>query len=318
MINDPVYTPAGYRNMVKMSKYKYILVEGRDDKITLKYLIEEFFGKRPDIHIHGAHQIRFGSSIGNRERVENLSGSINKKEYAKRFVGFVDREFRGFSFDNKIEDVVGKHNIIDRLIWARGHSIENYYFDFLILRRTLRSFSVTPYFDDALELFERNLERVIILACAAGLAGNECGMLQIVKASIDWTLFDFDASGIIINATDWSRILNSRSMRSEDVYSFIEAFQGWLRKVIAADFSTIRWLCHGHIGITVIWAAYAKCVFEVCKKAGCENPRSEANSVLRANETVRCNGCASEWAQQALNKACEYPMEIFSLLDFSN
>jgi hypothetical protein len=233
-------------------------------------------------------------------------------------VGFVDREFREFDLADEIKDMIGKHNVIDRLIWTRGHSIENYYFDFSILRKPLRDNSVTPYFDDALELFEQNLERVIVLACALSLASNECGMVQHVKGSIDWTVLEFDASGIVINTSNWLRLLNRKKMRKGDVSYLIETFQKWLGKVAVANFNVVRWLCHGHIGIKVIWAAYAKCVFEVCHKAGSENPHTEAINVLKANETVRCNGCASEWAQQAFNKGCEYPKEIFSLLELAN
>src|SRR5437660_10174463 len=166
MTDHFAYTPAVYRTMVRMSKFKYILVEGRDDIIVFKYLIEEFLGKRSDIRFHGAHQIRFDSGIGNRERVENIVESLKGKKYAKRFVGFVDREFRGFDLDNEIKDVIGKHNVTDRLIWSRGHSLENYYFDFSSLRRPLRHFSMTPHFDDALDLFEQNFEHIITLACS--------------------------------------------------------------------------------------------------------------------------------------------------------
>ena len=48
MTDHLAYTPATYRNKVKMSKFKYILVEGRDDIIAIKYLIHELFGKRSD------------------------------------------------------------------------------------------------------------------------------------------------------------------------------------------------------------------------------------------------------------------------------
>src|SRR6266566_3898421 len=109
MTDELIYNRAGYRNMVKMSKFKYILVEGRDDKIALLYLIYELFGKRPDLRVHGAYQIQFGSessSIGNRERVEEIAESIGSKKFGKRFVGFVDREFRGYNFKNGIEDKI--------------------------------------------------------------------------------------------------------------------------------------------------------------------------------------------------------------------
>jgi hypothetical protein len=320
MTDRLAYTPAGYRNMVKMSKFKYILVEGRDDIIVFKYLIHELFREHSDIQVHGAHQIRFGSDIGNRERVENISESLKGEKHAKRFVGFVDREFRGFNLDNRIEDTIGKHNIVERLIWARGHSIENYYFDFSTLRRALRHFSATPHFADALALFEQNMERIIILACAIGLTGKECGILEPLKNSIDWTVLEFDIQSlVIINSAHWSKNLaKKKEMRNKDVNFVVETFEKWLGKVTATDFNVVRWLCHGHIGITVIWAAYARCVLEACQKAGYGNPRGEASKVLGANETVRCNGCASEWVQQALLKTCEYPREIFTMLDLSH
>jgi len=317
MIDESFYNPATYRNMVKMSKHKYILVEGKDDKITFRYLIQELFlGKRLEIKVHGAHQIRFGSNIGNRERVETISESVKEKKYAKRFVGFVDREFRGFRLDHEINDSIEKHNVLGRLVWSRGHSLENYYFDFSTLRRPLRDFSTTPYFEDAMDLFEQKIEQTIKIACAVGLAGNECGILEPVKTSIDWKVLEFNESEFAINTVNWLRVLISKKkIRSEDAYLLVEAFQSWFPKVSATDLNTVRWLCHGHIGITVIWAAYARCVFEVCARLGCEDPHGEVKNVLGANEAVRCNRCASEWAQQILNKSCEYPAEIFTLLD---
>ena len=51
----------GYRNMVKMSKFKYILVEGRDYKIALLDSGYELFGDVLDLRVHGAYQIQFGS-----------------------------------------------------------------------------------------------------------------------------------------------------------------------------------------------------------------------------------------------------------------
>ncbi len=248
--------------------------------------------------------------------METISESVNGKKYARRFVGFVDREFRGFHIDDVIKDDIDKHNTIDRLIWSRGHSIENYYFDLSTLRRPLRNFSTTPFFDDALDLFEQCLEQTIEIACAVGLAASECGMLQSVKSSIDWKVLEFNNSELIVNTGIWLSVLVSKKkVRTEDAHLLVETFQSWFTKVSVTDFKIVRWLCHGHIGVTVIWAAYARCVFEVCRRLGSEDPQGEARNVLRANETVRCNGCASEWAQQALNRSCEYPEEIFALLD---
>jgi 5S rRNA maturation endonuclease (ribonuclease M5) len=314
--NKLIYNPAGYRNMIKMSSFKYILVEGKDDKTTIKYLIRELFGKRSDIKIHGAHQIEFGSKIGNRERVEEICRSIRGKRQTKRFIGFVDREFRGFELENQINDSIKKHNIIDRLIWSRGNSIENYYFEFNILSKSLRHFSTTEYFEDALDLIEQNLEQIINLACAVGLAGYQCNLLTPIRNSIGWQVLEFKASHIVIKIDSWLNILiNKQKIRKEDALKLIDAFQYWFNKVSETDFNIIRWLCDGHTGITFIWAAYACCVFEVSQRYGVKEPQNEATNVLRANETVRFNGCASEWAQQVCKGFCEYPREIFTRLE---
>jgi hypothetical protein len=320
MTDELSYNPAGYRNMVKMSKFKYILVEGKYDKIALLYLIHELFGKRPDLRVHGAYQIQFGSkssSIGNRERVEEIAESIGSKKFAKRFVGFADREFRGFNFENGIVDTITKHNVQDCLIWSRGHSIENYYFDFSVLRGPLRHFTTTSHFSDALDLFEQNLEQIIKLACAAGLAGHELGKLGHVESSIDLSLFEFNTSKLIINTTNWLNTLTKQKMRNEAAQSLIGSFQIWLEKLSEIDFSILRWLCHGHIGIAFIWAAYARCVLEVSQRSESKDPLKEARNVVKAEETVRCNGCASARAEHARRKSCEYPVEIFAYLDVS-
>jgi hypothetical protein len=320
MTDELNYNPTGYRNMVKMSRFKYILVEGKFDKIALHYLIDELFGKCPDLRVHGAYQIQFGSNgsrKGNRERVEEIAESIGSKKYAKRFVGFVDREFRGFELENGIEDMLTKHNVVKRIIWSRGHSIENYYFEFTVLRGPLRDFTTTSHFSDALDLFEQNLEQILKLACAASLAGLELGQLEKVKCSITWELLQFDTSKLSIITSNWLSNLTRGKLSNEAAQRLISSFQLWLEKLSEVDFSILRWLCHGHIGTAFIWAAYARCVLEVSQRSGGRDPLNEARNVLKAEETVRCNGCASAWAKYAQRKSCEYPKEIFAYLDVS-
>src|SRR5712692_10193652 len=98
-------------------------------------------------------------------------------------------------------------------------------------------------------------------------------------------------------------------MSNEAAQSLIVSFQMWLEKLSEIDFSILRWLCHGHIGIAFIWAAYAMCVWEVSQRSGSKDSLHEARNVLKAEETVRCNGCASAWAEHARRRLCEYPVE---------
>lgn len=306
----------GYRNMVRMSAFKYILVEGRDDKRTLMYLKQDLFGKRPDLRIHSVEDINFNNGKGNRENVEDTCAKISKYKYAERFIGFVDREFRGFDLQTSIVDLIGTHKIIDHLVWSRGHSIENYFFDFAILSKPLRDHSVTLYFEEALDLFQDNLEQILRGACAIGLAALECNLLEVVRHSIaDWSLIDLNTSGIAINTTDWLNVLlKKQKIRQKDANDLITSFNNWFLKISTITLDVIRWLCDGHTGITFLWAAFARCVFEISQKLGNVNPQLEATKVLKSDQSVRFNACASEWASQTKSNTCEYPKEIFTLL----
>jgi hypothetical protein len=313
------YNEAGYRNMVKMSSFKYILVEGPDDKRFLMYLVKDLFGRRSDLKIHGAHQISFGNKLGNRERVEAIAKSISKHNHASRFMGFVDREFREFEMTHDVADLLKKHKITDRLIWSRGHSIENYFFEFTILNRPLRHFSITPYYDDALDLLEQNLPYILKLACAMGLAARECNLLGAIKGSIDWNILQFNSSELTLDVQKWEEALIKKpQIRKDQARNVIDAFYKYSRKISRIDADIIRWLCHGHIGMSCIWASYARCIFEVCRKSGGEKPSHEANNVLKAEETVRFNSCASEWSLLASKKSCEYPEDIFIFLGITS
>jgi hypothetical protein len=244
---------------------------------------------------------------------------IGKSEYASRFVGFVDREFREFDLESEIQDLVGKHNIIDRLVWSRGHSIENYFFDFAVLARPLRHHSVTLYYRDALDLFQQNIEQILREVCAIGLAGWKCKSLKHVRSSVaDWNIVERSASGFSINTEKWMDFfIKERNMRYEDALNLKEAYQEWSMKVSGIDFNIVRWLCDGHTGLAFIWAAFARCVFEASKKSDQGDPRKEASKVLRADKTVRFNVCASEWASQVVKQSCEYPEDIFAILGIS-
>ncbi len=325
MTDERMYDPSAYRKMVRMSSLKYILVEGPDDKRCLMYLMEELFDEGNNIEIHGAYQILsdteagYRDKIGNREKIEEMCQKVGKLEYASRFVGFVDREFRDFDLESDIKDLVGKHNMIDRLVWSRGHSIENYFFDFAVLARPLRHHSVTLYYKDALGLFKQNMEQVLREACAIGLAAWKCSSLECVRGSIaDWEILEMSASGLSIDTEKWMQnLIAKQKMRHEDAQNLKEAFQKWSLKVSVIDFNVVRWLCDGHIGLTFIWTAFARCVFEISKKSGQRDPGKEARRVLRSDETVRFNACASEWAFQAVTQACDYPIDIFTVLGIS-
>jgi hypothetical protein len=309
------FTPSDYRAYINMSKNRHLLVEGRDDKRVFKFFLDEISSQtnssdlRYRIDIDSAEDlIAFGNSIGNRDKVERIIESVSTASYTDKLVGFVDRDFREFNIGSTLTDTVNGHKSVGQLIWSKGHSIENYYFDFDILRYPLRDFSVTPYFDKSLDLLENIFEKAIRLACAYSLTGYELEIIGIIRTAINWKIIDISSSDVALNTDNWQRFLGQRSIASSNITEILNRFEAWNNIVKTADFSVVRWLCHGHIGLAYIWAVYGRCIYEITQQ------ENEVNRVLQASESVRFNACASNWVKRALNNYGVYPREVFILL----
>ncbi|MEI6305179.1 MAG: DUF4435 domain-containing protein, partial [Candidatus Taylorbacteria bacterium] len=261
MSENPSFTAAGFRGWIDMSDDMFLLVEGDDDKRLFKRMVRELLSdKQRPIHIYSAQDFIDTPLIGQgcREKVETISQIIEQYPYASRYVGFVDREFRDFEIGDKLKDNLNKHQVSGRLIWSRGHSIENYYLDFSTLLSPLRVFSTTQYFDQALDLFERYFESIIRLACAASLVGKECdNRLNLVKSSIGWELMRIHQNQIVVDLDLWKEhLIKKQKLQVSDATHLVECFQKWTQVVENADFEDVRWLCHGHIGLAYVWASY--------------------------------------------------------------
>lgn len=317
------YTPSGYRNLLRMSHHQRLLVEGKDDKQLFKLLLDEFYNCNQDIEnkvsIDSAETlIGFEQAIGNREKVETICKSVKNTSYSSKLVGFVDREFREFEVGINIQDNLTTHKVEDRLVWSRGHSVENYFFDFSILRDPLRDLSATECFDEALTLLARVIESAIRLACAASLTGKEFGKLKLIKNSVSWKLLEVTQAGITLLLDSWEQYLvEDQHLPLKDAQKLIHRYQYWSKKIETVDFRLIRWMCHGHIGIAFIWAAYSRCVYNVCPRGGQRKPEAEVASVQGIREGNRFHACASWWARKAMRNQCDYPIEVLKLLGFT-
>jgi hypothetical protein len=306
-----------------MSRKKRLLVEGKDDKQFFKLLLEELYTYEKSEIVKGRVSIDsaeilidFEQTIGNREKVEVICHSVKDTSYANNLVGFVDREFREFELGANIQDKLTVHKVQDRLVWSRGHSVENYFFDFSILRDPLRDLSATEFFDEALTLFERVIESTIRLACAASLTGNELGKLNLIKHSISWKLLEVTPSGVVLLLDGWEKYLvEKQGLPLEEAQKIINRHQGWYKRIEIVDFCLVRWMCHGHIGLAFIWAVYSRCVYNVCPGDGRRKPETEVANVQGIKEGNRFHACASWWARKAMGNQCDYPIEVFKLLD---
>lgn len=321
------YDLESYRTWLRMSEHRHLLVEGSGDKQVFLLFLDEF-SRQPDsaestrdVRIDSAENlIDFGTGVGNREKVEKVCESVSGSKCAERLVGFVDRDFRGFERGEVLEDSVQDHKVSGRLVWSRGHSMENYYFDFDTLRKPLRVLSDSSQFGKALSLFEVVFEPTIRLACAASLAGAALGRLTLVKGSVDQEILELGPSGeqgLAVDAGKWKATLTGRHhATSELAQQLVESFLFWSTAAQSCDFQVVRWMCHGHVGLAYIWAAYSRCVLEVCRHEdyGEREAAREASRIMQLRESVRFNACAGEWVQRALGDHCSYPAEVFRLL----
>lgn len=308
------YTIAGFRNVLKMSTKKRLLVEGTMDKIAFLLLLEELHGKH-SISVHSAESIQ--AALANREKVEQTCLSVSGLSYADRLVGFADREFREFEWLCDFIDHLGKHKVLNRLVWSRGHSIENYCFDFTLFHEAFRGY--TEYFLEALERFETHFEQTLRLACAASLAGKDFGnRLVLVKNSVNWEIIETTPSTLTLDCDKWEERLHKiQKLPTLQAKQLVDSFKSWQKKVERADFEIIRWLCHGHIGLAFILEVYYRCVFDVCAGLTEKERKTQIKRVRSAGYDSKLSDTLKYWSRQAKEELCEYPKEVLDLLGLS-
>lgn len=338
---DPI---SRYKLKLEFSHKIHLLVEGKTDKILFERLFDEIFYQtnqrlsRDDIFIDSAELLtgfsKFKARLGNRERVELIYQKLKNESCASKLVGFVDREFREFDISEIIQDKLSEHNIQGRLVWSRGHSIENYFFDISILRDTLRILSFTEWLNDALKAFENIIFSTIRLACAISLAAKDSKYIKAVQNSIDWQIVEIHDLNVSLRIDDWKQsLLKNQKFSDEIVKEIVERYIYSHSIIETTDFSVVRWICHGHIGINTIWAVYIRCVYEVCLKkfqvdlaqtsqdsANLEEirvkaARQEANQLHeKIKKDIITHVCGCHWASKIIGNQFDYPLKVLTLL----
>lgn len=309
------YTLNDYIAYVQTSHKKRLLVEGPDDYRLFSRLLDVFDKQRKQVDIDDAScLIGFEHPLGNRDKVELVCSKVKDTDFSAKLVGFVDRDFRGFSWNPDLQDNIKFHRINDRLVWTRGHSIENYYFEFETLREPISTLSSTPYYQLALDVFERNFERVIRLACISSLLGLEIENFEIIRSSISWKIFNLTDGEICLALSVLDNIMRTKNLPDVIINQVISRFDYWEQLVSRADYDLVRWICHGHMGLTFIWAAFKRIVFEVSKNEGCPRPKVEVEHTLDTKEDIRFNAIALKWITRSLGNETVFPFEVLKML----
>ncbi len=309
---------------VQMSKLPHILLEGSLDKTFFSRLCEVAAKAVPhkDVTIATAEQIKSDVSVlGNRDKVEKVCELVAKRPFRQRFVGFVDRELREFSLDESISDELRRHHCHGRLIWSRGHSIENYMFDFEVAKQPLLDSSTNEEIArTALDVLETQFSQVISIACALGLAGVEHNQLSVVRRTVDWKTLQLLDDKFCWDLGTWGRALSDRSNLTEnDRNRLVDGFQKWFEITKESPPNDVRWACDGHIGWALIWAAFARVIFDTATSEADVNPSpaTQRDAVLGIHNSVRFNYLTRNWAMMRARDIDDSPLFCFGMVGVS-
>lgn len=331
--DSATFTVEEYLIEREMSDLPVLLVEGSDDSIFFQLIKDELIQmlgtdelerleQLSCIEIDTAAMIKSpeDSVLGNREKVEYICQSADSIiEFTGLLLGFVDREFRAFNIDEYIQDQLTTHRTIGRLIWSRGHSVENYLFEFSILRDELRNLGISPSYSiqNSLKIFEPNFNKIINIACSISLAAKDNDLINLVESSLNSSAFEFTGDDIQFSLDKWSNILSSKKRLDDSRrQSLLESLNSYLVTTQECDIQTLRWLCHGHIGLSLIWSAFEACIIRNCEIESVPNGQRK---IRRTDSTDRFIKFSSQWIKQQIkipNSIHSMPFQCFQLLGF--
>jgi hypothetical protein len=305
MTSDTKYRLEEYLKYLEMdSATRHMLVEGSSDCrafVTLfEYLPQGF--DRDSISMDTAESL-IELDGNNRQIVEIVCSMISNFEHARRFVGFSDREFRGFSLAPELQDDIQGHRVDKRLVWSRGHSIENYFLDPNILREPLME-ACPDGFRIVSAGYNELFDSLICIACAIGLAARDINRLNRIRPTINASILTIAEQNLEIDFDTWRNDLSKRLL-ADKLENLINRYRHWSALVQDADISVVRWMCDGHIAHKLVWATYEKCL-----------ARENCRLAPAPHEDLRFNMCAAAWARRAALNQCTYPAEILELLGF--
>lgn len=350
-MSDWGYLPNEYEIAIgEISHRKHLIVEGVTDKRVFKILLDQFHENKNELptikkinkdnididciddFIKGNNSFSNynTSEYGNRGKIESIHENVKNSPNYSNLMFFVDREFRYFDCD-EIKDDLNQHHVQGSLFWSRGHSIENYLFDSTVLHEGFRILTKIDYFDRVIKIYKKLFYQTMCLATVVSLTLRECKQIQL-EDSLDYELIDVSLLGVNLRFDDWRRRLHERKkIVPEETEKILVCFQKWSKIVNSSnkniDRDTIRWICHGHIGIRIVIEVYKSCTKYICKLVEIENARSQSlkEKDLFKKLTKNIKGKPEDisevffnwWASKVVNDINDkyiYPKEIIERL----
>ncbi|MET0397017.1 MAG: DUF4435 domain-containing protein [Longimicrobiaceae bacterium] len=319
-------TPDEYLTERMMSKLPVLLVEGEFDDIFFQLVRDELLSNDiVQLPLENAHQLRSiqietpqmiaspdGEKLGHREKVELVCGLAGSDVDRTKLVGFVDREFRRFIATTILDDYLECSCQFGRVRWSRGHSIENIFFDYAIMRPVFRDLGVSSYYNvaEALAATEEHFDDALRVACALSLVGKDQELLGMLYRTISSEHIRLGEKNIEFDVRLWATHLRERhKLDSGRVAAVVSAFAYYMNVVARSNMEVVRWMCHGHLGETVLWSAFGAAVHLCCEKNGVPTHCRKVVSVSSRDRLIRYVG---SWIRHAFHKSTDNsPLECF-------
>lgn len=309
------YTPDEYIRYLQMSNNQHLLVEGSSDRKAFLALFYRF-----DLNQDLAIDIDTGEMIHqvtdhpeNRDKIEYIAQKVRGESCFNKLITFVDREFRGFVIEATIEDTLQRHYQQERIIWTRGHSLENYFLNWLIIKDVFEELSESEYFYKAIVEFEKVFDDALKWSAAISLAAKELKVIQKCdKSFLDnryWEFLDLCENEVNLDRQEWSKIVvkEKKFKRSQVESLFSEIYK--FAEMISSKKQIHKWICHGHLGIKFVWLVYLRCFFEQCPTDQFNKSLQKLRNYERRDHTLR-----TTWAKYSANQDCVYPREVIEML----
>ena len=174
-------------------------------------------------------------------------------------------------------------------------------FDFEVIEPSLHDSSKNDEIAlEALTVLREQFAEVIGIACALGLVAFEYCLLNVVRRTVNWETIQFVDGKLKWDIDKWKNRLEIHSnLKQSERETLGVGYQRCLEMTKVSSPEDVRWACDGHIGMKLIWAAYARLVNDIASMTpGVKpNPSNQRESVLSGNERIRFNSVARKWAQ---------------------
>ena len=286
--------------ITKMTKKSFLLVEGGDDVAFFSCLTSDRSGNG-NIEVWTANKLKENRRENNKEKILQVEEEIRQDDkISSRFLAFIDRDYENFCDDG---DTLHYPPIKqrDRVVRTRGHSIENYFFEFIVMRDQLLKYhgkEAPEYTIDALKSMEQHFSEIIRIACALSLAAKDSQLITRLRNTLeelgkcigirdDWMVIDYDESSELPVTLDKEGLvhhlqrLDANNSLGGRVQWFIDDFDYFMDRLKEQrDEYLPGLLCHGHIGFALVRHAYA--VFLCHLGAQAHNPSDDPYSDIRA------------------------------------